>query len=645
MAININTLFADIIDTPEQRQEKLLQQGMTQGRLLSSNLTGLARTAAPLAQMAGQLGVQRNEDLRRAVQPMLGLDPRTTGERLADQLKDIDTSNPQGLLKAAQAVQQIDPVRAAALRQAATEQVKADEDRERRIRIETMQIESAERAAKDEKAQQAARSTQAQMYRIAGMPEADVKAFETGAMSPAQMAELKIKYNESLTKNNSKIANMTPFTQREEEMAREYIKANRSDEWEEIQKLKKDPDGWWQNQFDELRSPRFTEADLFREAAVIQALADNKMMFDEAIDRAFQTLPLGGVRQIQGFSAAQNQMIGQQLGVVPRTTPQVNTTALAGEEATAGFSNDAVDRLVAGIEARDSAGVTPPPSAEPSAPREPVSFANAVRRTFGFDAQPASAPRDPVDRVSLNEALQRSFNLGLPPMQGVSPEAMRGLDAAVNVPDSLPAPPRTLPEGQIPYAEAVGQTRQVGYSSVPELANEPVSMGYQELVQATNAMREIPVTDLQSSKDKRNAGSFNDYLKATQELNFPVLPTVAKTIREIPAVSNAMMMTMSAIYTTLSSREGIEGAIDATVKSTLDSTANLVSSLVKGQSNTREQGEDLIVYAESAQDQLDALRKQLGRVSAPARKNINQGITALNELLKTYKRELKVAAR
>ena len=630
-AINIQSLFADIIDTPEQRKQKMLQQGMMEGQMLSSGLTGRARALAPLAQMAGQLGVQRNEDLRRAVQPMLGIDPRTTGERLSDQLKDIDTSNPQGLLKAAQAIQQIDPVRAAALRQAATEQVKANEDRERRIRIETMQIESAERAATDEKAQQEARSEQAQMYRIAGMPEADIKAFETGAMSPAQMAELKIKYNESLTKNNSRIANMTPFTQREEEMAREYIKSNRSDEWEEIQKLKKDPDGWWQETTG-IGSPRFTEADLFREAAVIQALADNKIMFDEAIDRAFQTLPLGGVRQIQGFSAAQNQMIGQQLGAVPRTTPQVNTTALAGEPSTTGFSNDAVDRLVAGIEARSAAGVTPQPSAEPSAPREPVSFANAVRRTFGMDAQPAPAS-------------QRSFNLGLPPMQGVSPEAMRGLDAAVNVPDSIAAPPRTLPEGQIPYAEAVGQTRQVGYSSVPELANEPVSMGYQELVQATNAMREIPVTDLQSSKDKRNAGSFNDYLKATQELNFPVLPTVAKTIREIPAVSNAMMMTMSAIYTTLSSREGIEGAIDATVKSTLDSTANLVSSLVKGQSNTREQGEDLIVYAESAQDQLDALQKQLGRVSAPARKNINQGIAALNELLKTYKRELKVAAR
>ena len=119
--ININTLFADIIDTPEQRQQKLLQQGMTQGRLLSSNLTGLARAAAPLAQMAGQLGVQRNEDLRRAVQPMLGIDPRTTGEKLQEQIQGLDPNDPNSMLKAAQALQSIDPVRAASLRQMAAE--------------------------------------------------------------------------------------------------------------------------------------------------------------------------------------------------------------------------------------------------------------------------------------------------------------------------------------------------------------------------------------------------------------------------------------------------------------------------------------------------------------------------------------------
>ena len=126
MPIDINSLFADIIDTPEQRQQKLLQQGMVQGQLLSSGLRGRAAALAPLAQMAGQLGVQRQEDLRRAVQPMIGIDPRTTGEKLQEQLSSIDTSTPEGLLQAAQAIQSIDPVRAAALRQASAEATRAN---------------------------------------------------------------------------------------------------------------------------------------------------------------------------------------------------------------------------------------------------------------------------------------------------------------------------------------------------------------------------------------------------------------------------------------------------------------------------------------------------------------------------------------
>ncbi len=130
MAINISTLFADIIDTPEQRQQKLLQQGMAQGQLLASGLTGRARALAPLAQMAGQLGVQRNEDLRRAVQPMLGIDPRTTGEKLQEALSKVDTSTPAGMLQAANMVQSIDPLRAATLRQEAARLRTEAEDRD-----------------------------------------------------------------------------------------------------------------------------------------------------------------------------------------------------------------------------------------------------------------------------------------------------------------------------------------------------------------------------------------------------------------------------------------------------------------------------------------------------------------------------------
>ena len=152
--ININTLFADIIDTPEQRQEKLLQQGMTQGRLLSSNLTGLARAAAPLAQMAGQLGVQRNEDLRRAVQPMLGLDPRTDSEKMQEKIGQMDFTTPKGLIDAANALQSTDPVRAATLRQAA---VALDKENKAQARTISRQDAADARAvAQEERAVQSA---------------------------------------------------------------------------------------------------------------------------------------------------------------------------------------------------------------------------------------------------------------------------------------------------------------------------------------------------------------------------------------------------------------------------------------------------------------------------------------------------------
>ena len=134
MAININELFADIVSTPEQRQEKLLQQGMLEGQLLSSGLKGRVANLAPLAQMAGQLGVQRNENLKRGIQPMMGIDPRSASEKMQEQLGQIDTSTPEGLLKAANSIQSVDPIRAAALRQAASELAVELSDKERTFR-------------------------------------------------------------------------------------------------------------------------------------------------------------------------------------------------------------------------------------------------------------------------------------------------------------------------------------------------------------------------------------------------------------------------------------------------------------------------------------------------------------------------------
>ena len=166
-SINIQSLFADIIETPEQRQQKLLQQGMAQGQLLASGLTGRARALAPLAQMAGQLGVQRSDDLRRAVQPMIGIDPRSASEKLQEKIGKMDFTTPKGLIEAANELQATDPLRAASLRQAAALLEQENQDRTRRIGREDVSDEQAasrelraQRTAEREEAQETRRETQ-----------------------------------------------------------------------------------------------------------------------------------------------------------------------------------------------------------------------------------------------------------------------------------------------------------------------------------------------------------------------------------------------------------------------------------------------------------------------------------------------------
>ena len=140
MAINIQSLFADIIDTPEQRQQKMLQQGMQEGNMLASGLRGRAAALAPLAQMAGMLGVQRQDNLARSLDPVLGTDSRTTGEKLQSQLQGMDLNSPEGLARAAQVLESTDPVRAASLRQAAAEMTREATKREREKTLFDLQV-------------------------------------------------------------------------------------------------------------------------------------------------------------------------------------------------------------------------------------------------------------------------------------------------------------------------------------------------------------------------------------------------------------------------------------------------------------------------------------------------------------------------
>src|SRR6056300_1011267 len=93
MAIDIQSLFSDIIETPAQRQQRMLTEGILRGRELTGGLTGLARTQAPLVSALSMQMPQRQEALRRGVGGMLGLDVRTESEKVQEALKNLDIEN------------------------------------------------------------------------------------------------------------------------------------------------------------------------------------------------------------------------------------------------------------------------------------------------------------------------------------------------------------------------------------------------------------------------------------------------------------------------------------------------------------------------------------------------------------------------
>ena len=132
MAINIQSLFSDIIETPAQRQERMLTEGILRGRELTGGLTGLARTQAPLVSALSMQMPQRQEALRRTAGGMLGLDVRTESEKLQDILRQADTSTPVGMRGLARDIRQIAPAKAMTLLQTADEQEREQKEAERR---------------------------------------------------------------------------------------------------------------------------------------------------------------------------------------------------------------------------------------------------------------------------------------------------------------------------------------------------------------------------------------------------------------------------------------------------------------------------------------------------------------------------------
>ena len=134
--IDIKSLFSDILPDPAQQQrERVLQQNEAVNQ---ANLVGT------LGGMAAYLAPQRSAALSSAATGLLGLDTRSEAEKAMEQLKsaNVDLSSREGLIKAANIYQEIDPIKAAQLRTQAA-QVKRQEETDARKLVEQQQADTA----------------------------------------------------------------------------------------------------------------------------------------------------------------------------------------------------------------------------------------------------------------------------------------------------------------------------------------------------------------------------------------------------------------------------------------------------------------------------------------------------------------------
>ena len=107
MAIEITSLFRDILESPEQKQQRQMAEGFARSQNAVSQLTGLATAAAPLVGTMAELQGRRTEDLQRGAGRLLGRDVRSTSEKLQAALSQFNPQDPASVSRTSQMLQQM----------------------------------------------------------------------------------------------------------------------------------------------------------------------------------------------------------------------------------------------------------------------------------------------------------------------------------------------------------------------------------------------------------------------------------------------------------------------------------------------------------------------------------------------------------
>jgi hypothetical protein len=98
--VDIQSLFADIIESPRQRQQAMAEMGQRDAQIATNALSGRSQIFAPLVGALAKSQGTRGEMLERSVGGLFGLDTRNESEKLQQMLSSAQTPEQQAQLPA-----------------------------------------------------------------------------------------------------------------------------------------------------------------------------------------------------------------------------------------------------------------------------------------------------------------------------------------------------------------------------------------------------------------------------------------------------------------------------------------------------------------------------------------------------------------
>ena len=176
---DISLLFKDIIETPQQKRQRLF----TEGQAAAGQYTGLPTGLRELA-MGTASGIPNMVESIRQFGAGVGLPVQTQGEVFQSQLKGLNLQTEQGQKEAVRIATNIDPLGGAVLAETFAQKARELADRESINELRDLQIKRATRSEVEEIESAASREANVIRFREEGvLPESVISAYETKGLS------------------------------------------------------------------------------------------------------------------------------------------------------------------------------------------------------------------------------------------------------------------------------------------------------------------------------------------------------------------------------------------------------------------------------------------------------------------------------